>query len=460
MSSTPVWVSAGSASAVSGAQTIAIAFAGGVLARTKLAGGRGSIKDITNIIVWFFGPCLTISRLTETLTLDTLLQLWLLPTFSVIIVLMGAVVGAVMCALMGVHARHAPVVISCCACGNALALPLSISQALSVNVDWIRDSDSGGGPALISYVFVYTVTDALILFGPVYFVLGWQPQRGGSLSDEGDGDEDDEGARLMEGVGESADPHSIYDAAPDKAGGKAEGSDSGSLSASNGSGGGGGGGSSSSTLAGQLASSCANPMLVASMVSVLLSLIEPLRSRFVQSALWQTMRTAGDATTPLMLANLGAGMALHMKQSTAPPLPRQPQQQQLPRRLVIAVVLGRLVVCPVATVAILAAAVRAGMIPGSERLLLLFLLMQGATPSAMFLGVMTQMHGDAEREAIMSQLLFVLNIAAIPLFTAAVEKTASFFALALCLTRAYLGKTIVFIYKWRENAVFRRCGCS
>eukprot|EP01043_Picozoa_sp_COSAG02_P040835 COSAG02_NODE_3333_length_6915_cov_4.111649_5_plen_146_part_00 len=81
------------------------------------------------------------------------------------------------------------------------------------------------------------------------------------------------------------------------------------------------------------------------------------------------------------------------------------------------VLLGRLVVTPVATVAVLAAAVRVGLIPATERLLLLFLLMQGATPSAMFLGVMTQMHRDAEREAIMSQLLLVLNIAAIPLFT-------------------------------------------
>ncbi len=83
----------------------------------------------------------------------------------------------------------------------------------------------------------------------------------------------------------------------------------------------------------------------------------------------------------------------------------------------VQVVLGRLVVSPVVTVAVLATAVRVGLIPATERLLLLFLLMQGATPSAMFLGVMTQMHRDMEREAIMSQLLFVLNIAAIPLFT-------------------------------------------
>ena len=125
------------------------------------------------------------------------------------------------------------------------------------------------------------------------------------------------------------------------------------------------------------------------------------------------MRVAGDATTPLMLANLGAGMALHMKaQATG-----DSNAAQLDRKLVIAVVLGRLVLCPLATVIVIAAAVNVGIIPPTDRLLLLFLLMQGATPSAMLLGVMAQLHGNVEREAVMSQLLFVLNVAAIPLFT-------------------------------------------
>ena len=37
-----------------------------------------------------------------------------------------------------------------------------------------------------------------------------------------------------------------------------------------------------------------------------------------------------------------------------------------------------------------------------------------------------------------------------------VRKTASFLELPLCLSRACLGKMIVFIYKWLKNAVFRR----
>ena len=37
-----------------------------------------------------------------------------------------------------------------------------------------------------------------------------------------------------------------------------------------------------------------------------------------------------------------------------------------------------------------------------------------------------------------------------------VRKTASFFEFSPCLSRACLGKMIVFIYKWLKNAVFRR----
>ena len=46
--------------------------------------------------------------------------------------------------------------------------------------------------------------------------------------------------------------------------------------------------------------------------------------------------------------------------------------------------------------------------------------------------------------------------ACMPDETVQVRKTASFFEFSLCLSRACLGKMIVFIYKWLKNAVFRR----
>ena len=46
--------------------------------------------------------------------------------------------------------------------------------------------------------------------------------------------------------------------------------------------------------------------------------------------------------------------------------------------------------------------------------------------------------------------------ACMPDETVQVRKTASFFEFSLCLSRACLGKMIVFRTKWLKNAVFRR----
>ena len=344
-----VWAAAAEASAVSCCGTIALALAGGVLARTKLTGGRGSIRDMTSLVVYFFCPCMIISGLADSLTLDSLLDLWLLPAVSIVIVCVGALIGLVVCSALGVAARDVPVVICCCACGNAFALPLSMAQALALNVEWIG---ALGGPLMQSYVFVYCLTDSLVLFGPVNFALGWHP-----ASDAAARNQDEEQSQLMTA------PLSPAAAAAPQGKGGAEG---GALRHVR-------------TALGSLA----NPMMVASVAGMVLSLIEPLRARYVQSSLFQSMAFSGAATTPLMLANLGAGMALHMREAPK-------GKERLPRRLVAAVVLGRLVLCPLATLGVLAAAVQLGIVPGSERLLLLFLLMQGATPSAMFLGVICQ----------------------------------------------------------------------
>lgn len=249
-------------------------------------------------------------------------------------------------------------------------------------MDWISASDGGGKPSLITYCFVYTVTDALvrslpgrpvphsssaidaasgafqpaeprcsvhvrqILFGPVNFILGWQPacETNDGVEVATDGDGCNEGTSLIEGALQ-------HDKVP-----------------ANGPG----------SVVGQLARSCANPMLVASVASVLLSLVgkrvmrvdrsydfllsvpqyrlakplsvgtawtESLRLQFVGSAVWQTMRTAGDATTPLMLANLGAGMALQMKSAAEDAESTTTSAQQtgrLSRNLVVAVSWGRM----------------------------------------------------------------------------------------------------------------------
>ena len=166
---------------------------------------------------------------------------------------------------------------------------------------------------------------SLILFGPVHFALGWLPKPDPTeplpLNSQ-----DDEDTELMEEEDEDTElmPRLETKAAVDP--------------------------QPKSTAMKQVAASCTNPMMIATLGALILSLIEPARAAFVDSSLYQTMRVAGDATTPLMLANLGAGMALHMKAQAA----GDSNAAQLDRKLVFAVVLGRLVLCPLATVLVLA----------------------------------------------------------------------------------------------------------
>jgi predicted permease len=304
-----VWLAAAGAALYSVGQTVAIAAAGALLCRFRLKNPRASVGDLTQMTVWFFGPCLTISQLPATVDLPTLLQLWRLPFFSLIIVVAGCGVGAAAARVIDPAGQFGPLIISCTGVGNALALPLSMAQALALNVPWIA---AGGQAELVSYVFVYTVTDSAVLFGPIYFLLGSgpgyhlgqqevAPPLGGPAlhsplpsaddravgNDEDDDDEDDDyddaeqllEARPSAGGGTTCvrrEPAAAAAAAP--AAGPAP-----------------------SGLV-RMAKGLANPMLGAVTLAILTAVVEPARVAFVGSPLHGTMAIAGGATTPLMLA--------------------------------------------------------------------------------------------------------------------------------------------------------------
>lgn len=116
----------------------------------------------------------------------------------------GCAVGWLAAKIIDPQGRFTPLIIACCGVGNALALPLSMAQALSLNVPWIAEDDGGEGQAqLTAYVFVYTVTDSAILFGPIYFLLGSKsptPTGHTPLPASADGDDDtyDDAEHLLE----------------------------------------------------------------------------------------------------------------------------------------------------------------------------------------------------------------------------------------------------------------------
>ena len=161
-----------------------------------------------------------------------------------------------------------------------------------------------------------------------------------------------------------------------------------------------------SRLAKNMKATCSNPMLIATCIALSIAMVEDLRSWFVGSVVFEAMKVNGQATPPIMVANLGATMALstamgsggggHDGASGAAADRRTDEQRRrapqfLPRRVVLGVVVGRLIVVPMATLLLVAVLVQMSVIPATDRLLILFCLMQGATPSAMFLGIMCQM---------------------------------------------------------------------
>jgi predicted permease len=87
------------------------------------------------------------------------------------------------------------------------------------------------------------------------------------------------------------------------------------------------------------------------------------------------------------------------------------------------IVIGRLVLMPLGTSIVIFASVAAGLLP-PDRILLLLLLLQGATPTAMSLGTISQMHGVWMDE--MAEIMFVVNVVSVPFFTLSV---AAFLAL-------------------------------
>ena len=73
-----------SAAALSVGRSVAIVCLGWGVCHARLNGGKTTIKDLTQIMVFVYNPCLMITNFCESLTLERMMELWLLPVFSYI----------------------------------------------------------------------------------------------------------------------------------------------------------------------------------------------------------------------------------------------------------------------------------------------------------------------------------------------------------------------------------------
>ena len=150
-----------------------------------------------------------------------------------------------------------------------------------------------------------------------------------------------------------------------------------------------------------------NPPMLASFTGVTLACIAPVREAFLGSVLFDSIQSVGVASPPVMLINLGAQMSLQPKGKRA-----------VPFSLMVSIVVGRLILMPILGSIIVFGSVAAGILPHDDRTLLLLLLIQSATPTAMSLGTISQMHGQHMDE--IAEIMFVVNLISVPLSTLAI----------------------------------------
>ena len=290
------------AASISVGQSVALVIAGWIVCRKRMKGGTQTVRDVTQSLVWVFSPCLSVTNLVSTLTLEKLLALWLLPVFSCepasaapppliattttahsppptagadIIAFLGMGVGAVISSVFDPKGYYRPVVIASCACGNGFSLPLSMAGALVLSVEWIRTDPLN--ERLYTYIFLYVITAGTIMFGPIYYVMGVPRKplpdtrraagpggkRGGEGEEEG---EDDEAQSLLE----SGERDSIYKEPPPAAAAAAK-----------------------SLGCVAFARKIINPMLIWSWSGVLMACIAPVREALVGTVLFDQLMAVG-----------------------------------------------------------------------------------------------------------------------------------------------------------------------
>lgn len=404
------------AASISVGKSVAIVVVGWIVCRRRFKGGRQTVRDVTQSLVFVYNPCLSITNLISTLTADKLLELWLLPVYSYALAALGMLLGLCISALFDRSGVYRPVVVASTACGNGFSLPLSMAGALMFSVDWIRDDPQA--ERLYTYIFLYVITAGTIMFGPIYYIMGVPSQSSTLLSGDSDREEDEEAGEgtMLLGVGGSDcddSSGSIYSSKDSGGGSNHQVMASSGASPQT-------AGNTSLAIAkptklggGAFLRKIVNPPLLASFAGVTLACIAPIREAFLGTVLFDSIQSVGVASPPVMLINLGAQMSLQDRTAG----------RAVPWRLMAGIVVGRLVVMPLVTAALIFGSVSAGFLP-PDRILLLLLLLQGATPTAMSLGTISQMHGQWMDE--IAEIMFVVNVVSVPFFTFSV---ATFLAL-------------------------------
>ena len=130
-------------------QVLIISAGGFYLVKAKLLKKEGT-KAMASVIANMLLPCLHFSRLSKTVTVDALSRLYILPTASVLFVLIGSSLGQLIRLCTRPEPSYSRVVVACCTCGNSAGLPMVVMVALTQSVApfrYTRLQDASASPA-------------------------------------------------------------------------------------------------------------------------------------------------------------------------------------------------------------------------------------------------------------------------------------------------------------------------
>ncbi len=156
------------------ASVIIIAVAGVVLIRTGVI-KKDNLRALGQVIFYATLPCLLFTKVAETIDLDKLSELWIIPVSCEIFVIVGIVVGFILMKLVKPAPDFSKGLIAVSTFGNAGYLPIPLIAAITSIFPAFR-ADENAGALGVAYISAF-----LMCFSPTMWVVGFNLISGRSI---------------------------------------------------------------------------------------------------------------------------------------------------------------------------------------------------------------------------------------------------------------------------------------
>jgi hypothetical protein len=429
-------------------QSLAVVLCGFLLARYRLRTPASTVTDMNIIITNCLLPCMIMTKLANTLTLELLERLWIIPVSAISLLVIGLVIGNI--GARCVARQYRPLLVCAVSFNNAVGLPLPVLLAMVPDLARIFDDPDITYDRATSYVFMYSLVMATAMWAiaPYILKLGHRTHTDGIGPLGGSN-----GIELVQTL-QTQGPVVQSPVSPAQIGGsgpvvrarrRVDGGAEGGADLEQG-GTGSAGGSGSGSRSGFSLCACLqrrlNPPLMAYLTGGFLGTCAPARHAVRGTIVFNAMDFVSASAVPMTLVALGATMAAVVSKGkgkgegkgaggemgagadgkqgrekppptataaaaattptpesaaapTAPapsPAPAPTPGALLPRSVVAIVVVSKLLLLPLAGLALLRLAARLGILP-TDKLLQLLIVLQAASPTAMSMNALCQMTG-------------------------------------------------------------------